>query len=43
MKKLQSKLEHFEELEMLLEKERIEVDRVRQQVYADQLRYAEGD
>ncbi|CAM6058725.1 unnamed protein product [Sphagnum tenellum] len=43
MKKLQSKLEHFEELEMLLEKERIEVDRIRQQVYADQLRYAEGD
>jgi len=41
MKKLYSKLEHFEELEMLLEKERLEVERARQQVYADRLRYAE--
>ncbi|KAG0605244.1 hypothetical protein M758_9G042700 [Ceratodon purpureus] len=42
MKKLYSKLKHFEELEMLLEKERLEVERARQQVYADRLRYAEA-
>ena len=42
MKKLYSKLEHFEELEMLLEKERVEVERARQQVYAERLRYAEA-
>lgn len=42
MKKLYTKLEHFEELEMLLEKERLEVERARQQVYADRLRYAEA-
>jgi SWI/SNF related-matrix-associated actin-dependent regulator of chromatin subfamily C len=42
MKKLYTKLEHFEELEMLLEKERLELERARQQVYADRLRYAEA-
>jgi hypothetical protein len=42
MKKLYSKVEHFEELEMLLEKERLEVERARQMVYADRLRYAEA-
>jgi len=42
MKKLYTKLEHFEELEMLLEKERVELERARQQVYADRLRYAEA-
>lgn len=42
MKKLYSKLEHFEELGMLLEKERVEVERARQQVYAERLRYAEA-
>jgi hypothetical protein len=42
MKKLCAKLEHFEELEMLLEKERLELERARQQVYADRIRYAEG-
>lgn len=42
MKKLYTKLEHFEELESLLEKERLEVERARLQVFADRLRYAEG-
>ncbi|KAJ7558882.1 hypothetical protein O6H91_04G060100 [Diphasiastrum complanatum] len=41
LKKLHSKLEHFEELEFLLEKERMQLEQARLQVFADRLKLAQ--
>lgn len=40
IKKLQSKVEHFEELEFLLEKEHLQIEKARAQVLADWIRYS---
>lgn len=40
LKKLQSKVEHFEELEFLLEREHLQIEKARTQVLADWIRYS---